>query len=114
VEVLQSAEQGGHIHLTSIDSVTSYKVDLSAYAGRYVKIAVNQRAWIGWGAAQADDLTLTAHDPGTSAITGDPIAPGDAGNHRHVSPRTPWLIVRARATAITELVVKVTSAKVSP
>lgn len=113
MEIPQTAERGGHIYLTPITSATTYAVDLSAFVGRYVKVCVDQRAYLGWRAVgETTDFTLTAAAPSLTTITPDPINPGDQGNQRYVTPANPVLLVRARSTSVTELIIHVTSGKV--
>lgn len=113
MEIIQSAERGGLVYLTPITSGSTYAVDLTPFIGRYVKICVDQRAYVGWRAVgESTDFTLTASAPSLSVITPDPINPGDQGNQRYVTPSNPVLLVRARSTSVTELIVHVTSGKV--
>lgn len=114
MEIPQTAERGGHVRVSApITSSVTYAVDLSAFVGRYVKISVDQRAYIGWRAvSEATDFVIGSDIAASlSAIVPDPIAAGDQGNQRFVMAGNPVLIVRARSTSITELIVKVTSQK---
>lgn len=113
MEIPQTAERGGLVYLTAITSSVTYAVDLTPFIGRYVKICVDQRGYLGWRAvSETTDFTLTATAPSLTTITPDPISPGDQGNQRYVTATNPVLLVRARSSSITELIVHVTSQKV--
>lgn len=112
MELLQSGERGGLVYLTAITSSVTTPIDLSAFVGRYVKITVDQRALISWrGVDETEDFALAAGGASLTTLRPDPISPGDQGASRYVTRSNPVLLVRARSTQVTELIVKVTSGK---
>ncbi len=119
MEIVQSGQMGGFIRVTAI-TTTPVDIDLSAFEGRYVKISVDQRAFIGWKpTSDTSTMTLPLADKAASlgtvntvgSVYPDPVASGDQGVQRFVRPGMSTLVIAARSTNITELLVKVTSPK---
>lgn len=96
----------------AVTTATTIKVDLSAWAGRYVKIRSDQDLYFNFNPDNTGDLDLTV---GVKAVDSDDIpdavAAGLAGVQRHVSPAEPWIFLRA-ISAQANVTIKPTSENV--
>lgn len=128
-EILPKGSPLGIRWTTAITTATTTSFDLSAFAGRYVKLTADQNCYFGWSthahgnAAGPGDLTLagdvTAEQRVTSAagddlgykVVADDLDAGSAGVQRVVDPEYPFLLVRAKTSNTALFKAKVTSDK---
>lgn len=125
MELVRSVQAGGGRDTQAIASGADTLVDLSAFAGRYVKLTWDQSVFFAMipssgtfalstsGAVAMSAFTTGEAASGTNTIVGERVFK-DATNavasiEVFVSARFPRLIVRAQGTSATYTEVKVTS-----
>ena len=112
---------------TAITSAASTSFDLTSWAGRYVKIYVDQNCYFAFSSKAHDDATgpgdlqlsgnvalgaRTTLSTGVNAgykVVADDIDSGSTGVQRVVDPKYPFLLLRAKSTSTALVKIKPTS-----